>query len=177
MCSPAFARRAGCGVSAQIVTLLFTDLVGSSALLERLGDDAGERMRRTHFGLLHDAVADAVANIRDANVGKVVCPEGERTATSRRDLTDRQPANLCGGHRIADEVLTAPESRSVRTPPNPNARTSVGTSRNRFDSIVHRSKRSRRPTTAPTSTEASSLPGTGVEIGAKRWSRSSTSPS
>jgi class 3 adenylate cyclase/DNA-binding CsgD family transcriptional regulator/tetratricopeptide (TPR) repeat protein len=46
-------------VSAQIVTLLFTDLVGSSALLEQLGDDAGERMRRTHFGLLRDAVADA----------------------------------------------------------------------------------------------------------------------
>ena len=44
---------------AQIVTLLFTDLVGSSALLEQLGDDAGERMRRTHFGLLRDAVAEA----------------------------------------------------------------------------------------------------------------------
>jgi len=46
-------------VPAQIVTLLFTDLVGSSALLEQLGDDAGERMRRTHFGLLRDAVAEA----------------------------------------------------------------------------------------------------------------------
>jgi len=46
-------------VPAQIVTLLFTDLVGSSALLEQLGDDAGERMRRTHFGLLRDAVAES----------------------------------------------------------------------------------------------------------------------
>ena len=50
---------AGFGVSAKIVTLLFTDLVGSSALLERLGDEAGERTRRTHFGLLREAVAGA----------------------------------------------------------------------------------------------------------------------
>jgi class 3 adenylate cyclase/tetratricopeptide (TPR) repeat protein len=40
-----------------IVTLLFTDLVGSTAQLERLGDDAAEQLRRTHFRLLRDAVA------------------------------------------------------------------------------------------------------------------------
>ncbi len=40
-----------------IVTLLFTDLVGSTEQLERVGDDAAEELRRTHFRLLRDAVA------------------------------------------------------------------------------------------------------------------------
>ncbi len=39
------------------VTLLFTDLVGSTALLEQLGDDGAEQLRRTHFRLLREAVA------------------------------------------------------------------------------------------------------------------------
>jgi predicted ATPase/class 3 adenylate cyclase/DNA-binding SARP family transcriptional activator len=41
----------------EIVTLMFTDLVGSTELFARLGDDAAEDFRRTHFGLLRDAVA------------------------------------------------------------------------------------------------------------------------
>ena len=52
-----------------IVTLLFTDLVGSTELLERLGDDAAEQVRRTHFGLLREAVAsrggEEVKNLGD----------------------------------------------------------------------------------------------------------------
>ncbi|MCA1846691.1 MAG: adenylate/guanylate cyclase domain-containing protein, partial [Actinobacteria bacterium] len=42
-----------------VVTLLFTDLVGSTALLDRLGDDAAEKIRREHFGVLRRAVADS----------------------------------------------------------------------------------------------------------------------
>ena len=42
---------------ASIVTLLFTDLVGSTEQRDRVGDDAAEELRRTHFGLLRDAVA------------------------------------------------------------------------------------------------------------------------
>ena len=38
------------------VTLLFTDLVGSSELIERLGDDAADRVRRRYFRLLRDSV-------------------------------------------------------------------------------------------------------------------------
>ena len=45
-------------MAAQIVTLLFTDLAGSSALLRRLGDEAGEDLRRRHFGILREAVAE-----------------------------------------------------------------------------------------------------------------------
>jgi len=39
------------------VTILFTDLVGSTELMQRLGDDQAEDLRRIHFALLRDAVA------------------------------------------------------------------------------------------------------------------------
>lgn len=44
---------------APVVTFLFSDLVGSTELLDRLGDDAGEQVHRTHFRLLREAVAGA----------------------------------------------------------------------------------------------------------------------
>ncbi|MGH9004310.1 MAG: adenylate/guanylate cyclase domain-containing protein, partial [Acidimicrobiia bacterium] len=47
------------GERAGQVTLLFTDLVASTELLARLGDDAAEEVRRLHFGALREAVADA----------------------------------------------------------------------------------------------------------------------
>ena len=42
---------------AEIVILLFTDLVGSTELFQRLGDDAAAQVPRIHFRLLRDAVA------------------------------------------------------------------------------------------------------------------------
>jgi class 3 adenylate cyclase len=42
-----------------VVAILFTDLVGSTDLLTRLGDDAAEVLRREHFGILRDEVARA----------------------------------------------------------------------------------------------------------------------
>jgi class 3 adenylate cyclase len=52
-----------------IVTLLFTDLVGSTALYDDLGDVEAERVRRTHFASLREAVTDAggreVKNVGD----------------------------------------------------------------------------------------------------------------
>lgn len=40
------------------VTLLFTDLVGSTELFTRLGDDTGDRVRQDHFALLRRAAAE-----------------------------------------------------------------------------------------------------------------------
>ena len=51
--------RASAGVSSGVVTFLFTDLVGSTRTLTRLGDDAAEELRRAHFALLRTAIADA----------------------------------------------------------------------------------------------------------------------
>jgi class 3 adenylate cyclase len=40
------------------VTLLFTDLVGSTELMDRLGDNVGERLRREHFAILREAAGE-----------------------------------------------------------------------------------------------------------------------
>jgi len=39
------------------LTLLFTDLVGSTELMDRLGDDESDRLRREHFAILRDAAS------------------------------------------------------------------------------------------------------------------------
>src|SRR2546428_4596316 len=39
------------------VTMLFTDMVGSTEILDRLGDDLAEQLRRAHFRLIRNAVA------------------------------------------------------------------------------------------------------------------------
>ncbi len=45
--------------AAGVITLLFTDLVGSTELLERLGEETAEQLRRAHFGLLREVVSRA----------------------------------------------------------------------------------------------------------------------
>jgi DNA-binding SARP family transcriptional activator len=50
---------AGVPAASGVVTFLFTDLVGSTELLDRLGDDDAEALRRTYFSLLRRAVSDA----------------------------------------------------------------------------------------------------------------------
>ena len=42
----------GFGIGPGVVTLLFTDVVASTELLERLGDEAYDVVRREHFGVL-----------------------------------------------------------------------------------------------------------------------------
>jgi class 3 adenylate cyclase len=66
--SPGPPSAADAPVAAAIVTLLFTDLVGSAALLSALGDDEAERLRRVHFGLLRD-VANAHSGQEVKNLG------------------------------------------------------------------------------------------------------------
>lgn len=46
-------------MAAVTVTVLFTDLVGSTALLSRVGEDQAEELRREHFALLRGAIAAA----------------------------------------------------------------------------------------------------------------------
>ena len=44
---------------AGLVTLLFTDVVGSTELLAAIGDDAAEEVRRAYFRMLRQAIADS----------------------------------------------------------------------------------------------------------------------
>jgi class 3 adenylate cyclase len=56
---PETSQASSTRVATGTITLLFTDLVGSTELSQRLGDDDAERVRRDHFNLLSQAVADA----------------------------------------------------------------------------------------------------------------------
>jgi class 3 adenylate cyclase/DNA-binding CsgD family transcriptional regulator len=88
-----------------IVALLFTDLVGSTELLGRLGDDAGERVRRAHFRVLREAVTAAggqeVKNLGDglmvsfeSAVAGVECAVGIQRAVERHNRRARPGERL-----------------------------------------------------------------------------------
>ena len=47
----------GVEVSSPFVTILFTDLVGSTSLFDRTGDEAADAVRRKHFAQLREAIA------------------------------------------------------------------------------------------------------------------------
>jgi class 3 adenylate cyclase len=67
-------------VEAPFVTILVTDLVGSTALFARHGDDAAEALRRTHLDALRAAV--------DEHGGREVSPAGDGlTATFASAVT------------------------------------------------------------------------------------------
>ena len=70
------------------VTVLFTDMVGSTALASSLAPDAADELRRGHFAILRQAVAEAggteVKNLGDGlmvvfalGVGGVVVRGGD----------------------------------------------------------------------------------------------------
>ena len=45
-------------MTAQNVTILFTDIVGSTALSSRLAPDDADQVRRQHFSILRQAIAE-----------------------------------------------------------------------------------------------------------------------
>ena len=45
-------------MAAATITVVFTDLVGSTELMSRLGEAVADEVRREHFGLLRGAVAE-----------------------------------------------------------------------------------------------------------------------
>ena len=107
------------GSTGAVVTLLFTDLVGSTALLDALGDDEAERFRRVHFGLLRDvAAAHAGQEVKNLGDGLMVafpsvvdalsCAVGIQQAVQRhnaREVDDRLKVRvgLHVGEPIQDE--------------------------------------------------------------------------
>lgn len=106
-------------LKAGTVTLLFTDLVGSTELLEELGDEEAERLRRIHFGLLRDvALSHAgheVKNLGDglmvafaSSVDAAACAVGIQQAVHRHNRREgherlRVRVGLNVGEPIRDE--------------------------------------------------------------------------
>jgi class 3 adenylate cyclase/DNA-binding CsgD family transcriptional regulator/tetratricopeptide (TPR) repeat protein len=79
-----------------LIVVLFTDLVGSTELLERLGDDEAERLRRGHFGALRSAVeehagqevktlGDGLMAVFRSALGAVACAKAMQSAPAPRD--------------------------------------------------------------------------------------------
>ncbi len=82
-------------MAASIVTLLFTDLVGSTDLYQRLGDEAAELLRRRHFRALRDAVASLggleVKNLGDGLMVVFESPaDAVACAVAMQQAVDRQ---------------------------------------------------------------------------------------
>lgn len=55
---PRERRGSGVVMAQERATVLFTDVVGSTELFERLGDDAAHQLRRRHFALLRRVLGD-----------------------------------------------------------------------------------------------------------------------
>jgi class 3 adenylate cyclase len=102
-----------------MMAILFTDLVGSTEMLERLGEDAAEELRRTHFGLLRQAVGEAggqeVKNLGDglmvtfpSSLQAVACAVAMQRAVAGHNLEEPGRAleirvGLHLGEPVADE--------------------------------------------------------------------------
>jgi class 3 adenylate cyclase len=86
-------------------TVLFTDLAGSTDLLTRLGEDAGERFMREHFEILHRTVGahggQAVKNLGDglmvafpSALGAVACAQRMQHDVAVQREAGRSPVGL-----------------------------------------------------------------------------------
>jgi class 3 adenylate cyclase/ATP/maltotriose-dependent transcriptional regulator MalT len=101
------SRRERHAVAGQIVTLLFTDLTGSSALLDRLGDEAGEDLRRRHFAMLREAVADTGGEeVKNLGDGLMVVFDSAVAATTCAISMQRaiERHNAAGGSKLGVRV-------------------------------------------------------------------------
>lgn len=90
--------------NAGVVTFLFTDLVGSTALIDRLGDDAADSVRRDHFEMLRKAVEDAggeeVKNLGDGLMVSFASPVAALSCAvaMQRALADGEQRIRVGVH-------------------------------------------------------------------------------
>ena len=99
--------------SAQTVTVIFTDLVGSTGLLSRVGEVRAEELRREHFALLRDAMAKSggieVKNLGDglmivvpSAADGVACAVAIQQAFEQRNRDAAEPLLLRVGVSIGD---------------------------------------------------------------------------
>jgi class 3 adenylate cyclase len=99
-------------------TLLFTDLVGSTELMDRLGDEASDRLRREHFAMLTQAASehggrvvkslgDGLMLTFDSASGALACAVAmQRRVAAHGRASDGQSVGLRVGVN-AGEVISA----------------------------------------------------------------------
>jgi class 3 adenylate cyclase/tetratricopeptide (TPR) repeat protein len=89
-------------MAAATVSVVFTDLVGSTALLSRVGEDRAEVLRREHFGLLRDAVSGSGGReVKNLGDGLMVVFDGVTAALDGAVAMQRAVAG-----RRSDEPLS-----------------------------------------------------------------------
>ncbi|MFN4277127.1 MAG: adenylate/guanylate cyclase domain-containing protein [Ferrovibrio sp.] len=107
---PSQVLRAGEDVGIDNVTLMFTDLEGSTALYERLGDGAAYRLVRRHFAFLAATIRDhdgaLVKTIGDAVMAAFATPE--QAVRAALEIRDR-----IGGFNAEYREETAAEGRAI----------------------------------------------------------------
>jgi class 3 adenylate cyclase len=82
-----------------VLTVLFTDIVGSTQLLSSLGDDAADDVRRTHFSLLRRAITDHRRHeVKSVGDGLMVAFPSARaavaSAVAMQQAVSTEPAHL-----------------------------------------------------------------------------------
>jgi class 3 adenylate cyclase len=99
-----------------IVTVLFTDLVGSTALLDRLGDDAYESVRRAHFDALSEVVdghggvvvknlGDGLMVVLESAVNALGCAIAMQQAVERHGRRSGQPLSIRIGLDVGEPTV------------------------------------------------------------------------
>ena len=69
--------------ASDVLTILFTDMVGSTALLSTLGDDAADELRREHFSVLRSAItAHKGREVKNVGDGLMVAFSSAREAVA-----------------------------------------------------------------------------------------------
>jgi DNA-binding NarL/FixJ family response regulator/class 3 adenylate cyclase len=100
-------------VAGSFLTILFTDLVGSSSLFERRGDDAADAIRREHFAVLRAAISahegreikstgDGVMAAFSSAVAAVRCAVAMQRATAAEGHGLELRVGLDAGEPLAD---------------------------------------------------------------------------
>lgn len=117
-----------------VPVVLFTDLVGSTELRDRLGEEGADELRRKHDQLLAGAVeannGRVVRGVGDgimatfAGAADAVAAEAIQQAVDRLNRSDKAPASISGRGPAISAPLTLERTRSVFGKPQTN-----GTSR------------------------------------------------
>ena len=103
--------------SVETVTILFTDLVGSTGLETRAGPRPAQELRGEHFTLIHEALAgtggrevkntgDGVMAAFDSASAAVACPSRSRSASSI--ATSRATSSCSSGSASASATRRRP---------------------------------------------------------------------